>query len=274
MTVRAIHIEVSHSLTTDSFLCAQRRFISRRGKPIKICSDCGTNFVGAAKVLQDHLKHFNQERVQKFFSEREIEWSFNPPTASHMDGAWERMIRSILRILAALMTTQTLTDEVLTTLMAEVEGIINARPLVPVTMDSKNDEPLTPNQLLLLHGNPYLPPGLFEKGDSYGKRRWAQVQYLAEQFWSRWVDEFLPNLTLRQKWFKTINNLQVDNVVLLVKSMQHRSKWLMGRVTGVFPDKKGKVKTVVVHTKNGTLVRPITKLCVILNKDTNSQSFD
>ena len=59
MTVRAIHIEVSHSLTTDSFLCALRRFISRREKPIKIYSDCGTNFVGAAKMLQDHLKQFD-----------------------------------------------------------------------------------------------------------------------------------------------------------------------------------------------------------------------
>ena len=171
ITVRAIHIEVSHSLTTDSFLCALQRFISRRGISIKIYSDCETNFVGAAKVLLNHLKHIDQERVQKFLSEREIEWSFNPPPANHVGGAWERMIRSIRRILAALMTTQTLTDEVQTTLMAEVEGIINSRSLVPVTMNSKNDEPLTPNHLLLLHGNPDLPPGLFEKGDCYGKRR-------------------------------------------------------------------------------------------------------
>ena len=163
MTVRAIHIEVSHLLTTDLFLCALRRFMSRRGKPIKIYSDCGTNFVGAAKVLLDYLKHFDQEIVQKFLSEREIEWSFNPPTASHMGGAWERMIRSIRRILTALMTTQTLTDEVLTTLMAEVEGIINSRPLGAVTMDSKNDEPLTPTHLLLLHGNPNLPPDCLKK---------------------------------------------------------------------------------------------------------------
>ena len=77
--------------------------------------------------------------MQNFLSEKKIEWSFNSPTASHMGGAWDRMIRSIRRILIALMTTQTLTNEVLTTLMAEVEGI-NPRLLVPVTMDSKNDE--------------------------------------------------------------------------------------------------------------------------------------
>ena len=103
-------------------------------------------------------------------SEREIDWSFNSPIASPLGGAWERMMRSILRILAALMTTHTLTDEVLTILMAEVEGIINSSPLVPVTMNSKNDEPLTPSHLLLLLGNPYFPPGLFEKGGCYGKR--------------------------------------------------------------------------------------------------------
>ena len=63
MTVRAIHNEVSHSLKTDSFLCALRRFISRRGKPIKIYSDSRTNFVGVAKVLYDFFKHFDQQRV-------------------------------------------------------------------------------------------------------------------------------------------------------------------------------------------------------------------
>ena len=78
MAVGAIHIEMSHSSTTDSFLCALRRFISRRGKPIKIYCDCETNFVGAAKVLQDSLKHFDKQRVQNFLSVREIDWSFNP----------------------------------------------------------------------------------------------------------------------------------------------------------------------------------------------------
>ena len=118
-----------------------------------------------------------------------------------MGGAWERMICFIRRILAVLRATQTPTDEVQTSLMAEVEGILNSRLLVPVNMDSRNGEPPTPNQLLLFRGNPNPSPGLFEKGDCYGKRRWAHIQYLAKQFWSRCIGEFLPKLTLRQKWF-------------------------------------------------------------------------
>ena len=146
------------------------------------------------------------------------------------------MICSIRRTLDALMATQTLTDESLATLMAEVEGIINSRPLVPVTMDARDDEPLTPNHLLLLRGNPNLPPGLFERRDCYGQRLWAQVQYLSQLFWSRWVREFLPNLALRHKWFKPQRNVQTNDIALLVEDMQHRSKWLTGRITATHSD--------------------------------------
>ena len=45
LTTRAVHVEIAHSLDTDSFLCAFRRFTSRRGSPKKVFSDNGTNFV-------------------------------------------------------------------------------------------------------------------------------------------------------------------------------------------------------------------------------------
>ena len=44
---RAIHIEVAHSMETDTFLQALRRFICRRGPIRELRSDQGTNFVGA-----------------------------------------------------------------------------------------------------------------------------------------------------------------------------------------------------------------------------------
>ena len=156
-------------------------------------------------------------------------------------------------------------------MMAEVEGIINSRPLVPIIIDPQADEPFTPNHLLLLRGHPNLSPGLFDKRDSYGKRRWAQMQYLACHFWSRWLKKFLPNLTLRQKWFQVYPNFQEDDVVLLVDDMQFRSKWLQGRVIRTFPDKNGRVRSVLIKTKHGMLKRPITKLC---NVNTHSRSLD
>ena len=50
--------------------------------------------------------------------------------------------------------------------------------------------------------NPNLPPGFFSSEDCYSRRRWAQIQFLANQFWRRWMNEFMPNLLQRQKWFQ------------------------------------------------------------------------
>ena len=100
-----------------------------------------------------------------------------------MGGMWERMIHSVCRILNASTQMQTLTEEGIVTLMTEVEGILNSRPLVPLMLHDSKEEPLTPNHLLLLRGSPNLLPGMFDTNSCYTCRRRAQVQFLANQFW-------------------------------------------------------------------------------------------
>ena len=51
MTTRAVHIEIAHSLDTDSFICALQRFVSRRGRPEKIFSDNRTNLTSGESEL-------------------------------------------------------------------------------------------------------------------------------------------------------------------------------------------------------------------------------
>ncbi|PIK33170.1 hypothetical protein BSL78_30017 [Apostichopus japonicus] len=167
---RAVHLEVSHSLDTDSFIHTLRRFINRRGHPQKILSDNGSNFKCAQKELKKNLDALKGDKVGRFLAQRGVDWEFNPPGASHMGGIWERMIRSVRRILVNLLSQQTVTDEALLTLMTEVEAILNGRPLTPLSMDPKDEEPLTPNHLLLLRSNPNTSPGLFVKEDGYNHR--------------------------------------------------------------------------------------------------------
>ena len=112
-----------------------------------------------------------------------------------------------------------------------------------------------------------IPPGLFSKNDCYVKRRWAQIQYLANQFWKRWMDEFVPNLLQRQKWFEVKRNFQVNDVVLLVEDTQQRSKWVLGRILETYPDKHGLVRTVLVKTQTSVVKRPIAKLCPVVTHD-------
>lgn len=65
---------------------------------------------------------------------------------------------------------QGVSDEVLLTVMAEVGSILNSRPLTKLSLDPRDEEPLTPNHLLLLRANKSLPPGVFGITHSYGRR--------------------------------------------------------------------------------------------------------
>ncbi|MBM6549257.1 hypothetical protein H7673_10365 [Streptococcus dysgalactiae subsp. equisimilis] len=188
MKTRAVHIEVASSLTVDSFIMALMRFISRRGKPIEIFSDNGTNFVGADIELRKLIASWNQTRLSNEMLQRNIEWNFNPPSASHRGGLWERFIRSVRRILCSVSKEQILSDEVLYTYLTEVERILNDRPLVPVYDDSNVIDVLTPNKLLLLRSSEGLVEGEVDMRSRY-TRQWRRSQHLARTFWKRWMTE-------------------------------------------------------------------------------------
>ena len=192
LALRAVHIEIAHSLDTDSMLNALRRFISVRGRPEIIRSDCGTNFTSAERELREAIEQWNQLRVESFCAQQRIQWLFNPPGASHFGEVWERMIRSTRQILQALLKEQVVSDEVLLTVVAEASNILNSRPLTRNSDDAQDELPLTPNHLLKLRSDWEIPPGIFDENDIYTKRRWRQAQYMVNLFWQRWVKEYLP----------------------------------------------------------------------------------
>ncbi len=261
LATRAIHIETLDSMDTDSFINALRRFESRRGKPEKIRSDNGTNFRGAFRELKEAIKSWNQTKIHDYLTHRDIQWQFNPPTASHMGGVWERQIRTVRKVLAGLLINEKgLNEDGLNTLFCEVEAIVNSRPITFVSGNVCDDEPLTPNHLLLLRSSVPLPPGKFEQRDIY-RRRWKHVQFLADNFWRRWVLEYLPNLQLRQKWLKEKPNLKDGDIVLIIDENMPRRMWPLGRVLKTFQGKDGLVRSVELTTRGTTLTRPVHKLC-------------
>ncbi len=265
LTMRAIHIERLHSLDSDSFVNALIRFVARRGCPKKIRSDNGTNFVGGNKELRQSIDEWNSSnKLRQELLIRQIEWQFNPPTASHMGGAWERQIRTVRKVMNAILRNQVLDDERLDTIFAEVENIVNSRPLTVVSSDPNDMDPLTPNMLLRPGGETISsPPGHFTSEDSYG-RRWRHVQHVVNTFWKRWISEYLPTIRDRSKWAEKRRNLRIGDVVLIADHTLPRGCWPLGRVTDVFPDRKGLVRSVQLRTgQSGVLVRPVHKLCLL-----------
>lgn len=106
-----------------------------------------------------------------FLSEKQCEFVYNAPSASHAGGIWERQIRTVRNVLNVTLAQcpGRLDDASLRTLFYEAMAIVNSRPL---TVDGINDpnslEPLTPNHLILMKSDVALPPpGKFVKDDMY-----------------------------------------------------------------------------------------------------------
>ncbi|KAG1940147.1 hypothetical protein F2P79_016875 [Pimephales promelas] len=86
--------------------------------------------------------------------------------------------------------------------------------------------------------------GEFVSQDVYLRKRWRQVQFLANEFWARWKKEYLLNLQQRQIWQKEKRNTKVDDIVILQEDSSPRNQWRLARVTEVYPSTDGKVRKV------------------------------
>ena len=259
LVTRAVHTEPTVQLDADSFLMAFRRFISIRGYPKEIFSDDGTNLVAGERELREALQNMEREgRIYDKLAEMKITWHFNPPSAPHFGGVWERLVRSAKTALKAVLGTQTVRDEVLSTTLREVDSMLNARPLTHLRWHPSNRGPLTPNHFLLGRPHPQIPPGLFDDTGGLSRRRWLRAQELAQQFWKRWLREYVPSLIERTKWVKKERNVAVGDVVLVVDDKSPRGSWPVGEVSKVLVEKTKKGKDQ--KTKDGEYRRPVVKL--------------
>lgn len=261
LRTRAVHIEMLRDLSSDCFLESITRFIARRGPPFEIFSDNGTNFKGASASVVEALKDLNHDFIQNRLANQKIAWRFNTPAASHQGGIWERIIRSIRRILDSIIRNIVLTDETLCTVFCEVERILNDRPLTKVSSDSTDLEALTPNHLLLLRRNPSIETNHTDQCRQRG--RWKQAKDIANQFWHRWISEYLPTLQTRQKWLNKRRNLKKGDLVLITDSKEDRGHWKKGLVIEAFEDREGCVRQVLLKVEDGQLLRSVQKLCLL-----------
>ena len=215
---------MAHKLDSDSFLNSFRQFLARRGSPELVRSNNHGKFASGKRKLNHSAKEWNQEKAADFLLQIKVQLPFNPPSGSHQGGPWERCIRSVRKVLHALIREQVLDDKGLSTFMCEAESIVNSRPLTKVSEDIRHLEPLTPNHLLFFWYSQSFPPGMFAKEDIYSRHRGRRVQYLSDVFWRRWVKEYLPNLQ-EAKIFRLRQNFQIRDIVLLTDEKSPRGLW-------------------------------------------------
>lgn len=262
LTTRAVHVEITASLTTSSCIICIRNFTCRRGTPRQIHSDNGTSFKGACNELKEQIRAINKDEVASKFVSAETEWIFIPPASPHMGGSWERMVRSIKTTLKAILPEGSIPEEVLRSLLCEAEHVVNSRPLTYVPIDSENEEALTPNHFLLGSSCGVKPLGQLNDDANYLRNNWHKTQHLSNAFWRRWTKEYMPTLCRRTKWLQQSKDLLVDDIVIIVGE-DERGKWPKGRVLEVIKSRDGKVRSAKVQTATGIYVRPASKLAVL-----------
>ncbi len=111
-------------------------------------------------------------QLREQLAEQQISFRFIPPGAPHFGGAWEWEVKSVKQALKVVLKDQTVTETVLRTVLIEVEGILNAKPLGYVSSDVSDLDPVTPSTLLMGRHDSSLPQVLYDSSNLWGTRRW------------------------------------------------------------------------------------------------------
>lgn len=260
LAVRAVHLELVTDLTAMGFIAALNRFIARRGKPATILSDNGTCFIGASNELAKFLKN-NSEEITSYSATKEIEFKFCPAYSPHFNGLAEGAVKQVKHHLKRVTSMAHLDYEEMVTFLVQVEALLNSRPLTPISSDPSDLTPLTPAHFLIGRTLTMIPAPLVQDSPIHTLTRYQRIEALKAHFWNRYYKEFISELQVRNKWRRDGGQLKLGEMVLVKDDRLPPSRWLLGRVTAVYPGNDGVSRVADVTTTTGTLRRAYNRLC-------------
>lgn len=267
MVTRAVHLEAVTDLTTEGFLQAFKRFVSRRGYCSEIWSDNATNFTGAASELKRLFRNEKGSMVQEIaesLATNGCSWNFIPAKAPNFGGLWEAGVKSLKYHLKRTIGVSTLTFEEMSTVLAQIEACLNSRPLSVLTgNDDEEVTVLTPGHFLVGEALVTPPDHNFESSNVSSLRRWQYTQRMTQDFWRQWSRQYLTKFYKRYRWSSQMPQPKIGDVVTVREDNLPVCKWLYGRVIATHPGQDNLVRVVTLKVKGGTIKRPVNKLCLL-----------
>ena len=196
-------------MTTTQFLLCLHRFIARRGVPALILSDNTKLFHLAATVLERMWQDTCEgTAVQEFVAQRGITWRFIVEHTPWQRGMYERLVGTVKRTLRKVLGKLLLYPDQLTTVLAEVEAVVNSSPLAYVGADPHDHFVLTPAHFLIGQALTTIQNALPDNFDEYQPSSvlgsadtllaaWKKGQAHLNTFWKVWSRDYLLNLRER-----------------------------------------------------------------------------
>ena len=263
---RAVHLELAKDMTAETFIILFRRFCARCSVPKLVISDNGTNFTASAAYFKSL---FSDPQVQSYFSDLKLQWKFIAPRAPWQGGFYERLVGVVKNCLKRTLYKRTLNWDELVTVLLEVEQCVNNRPLTYVESEYQDLQPLTPNHLLRGTCIQIMPSIIQEDihdplcfDHQLLNESYSRLSQLLLHFKQMWAKDYLASL--KEKHFGNTKPQQGVPVnsgdIVLVHCESPRNNWPLGRITKIFPDPDGIVRTVEVFFQNHTSLRTLDKL--------------
>ena len=262
---RAVHLKLVEDLTAEAFRRALRRFAARRGTPTLIVSGNAKTFQATEKALINLFKH---PEVACELDRKRIEWRFNLERAPWWEGFFERMVGSVKACLRKVLGKARLSFDELLTVLVEVVGTLNSRPLT-YEYSEAGYEVLIPSHLIYERRIQSLPDEIAEEPEENESGCYERFRYLTEKlahFSKRWRNEYLVNLREfhRTKSGRVVKQVQVGDVVTVFEENKKRGEWKLAVVESLITGKdrvvRGANVRVIAKGKPVRMARPVQKL--------------
>ncbi|GFV99915.1 uncharacterized protein TNCV_3567081 [Trichonephila clavipes] len=147
--------------------------------------------------------------------------------------------------------------------MIQVEGILNSRPLTPLSSDADNFDVLTPGHFLIGRPITSIPePNLIDVNENR-LSRWEKITKVVQCTWKKGKSDYLNTLQARSKWITEKNDLMIGQMVLIKEDFLPINTWPLGRILEVYHGSDGKVRVLKVKTQSGEFKRAISKIAVL-----------
>jgi len=262
MNTRCVHFEICEDQKTSSVLSALSRFANLRGAPTVIKSDNQTSFAAAKKELMDFVNQVEFEEVQNKLVgtlDKNIRWEFIPPRAPHFGGSWEIMVKAMKRAVESLTNGQDVSEDQFRTAISKAAALLNSRPLSRKMLEEK-EVIITPNSFLI--GNFSTDLVTPEQENKYTKlgAKFQEVLRLEREIWKRFIQEILPEISPRTKWYKIFPELKVGNVVLVIEEGIPRGQWKLAVVEETKRSEDQIVRSAKVRMNGKLFDRPVINL--------------
>ena len=250
-STRAVHLELVPDLSVNSFLLAFRRFVGRRGLPVILITDNAKTFRTSSK---EFLKIARSSEVNNYLSSKRVTWRFIVKRAPWWGGFYERLVRSVKRSLKKSIGRSNLTYDQLHTLLVEVEGIINSRPITYISSDQEGvtgslslSHLINGRRLTILSNSEH-----FEILSTHQSltQKLRHHKHLLNQFTKLWRRDYLLNLrenhdlkTKRESQPK----IRVGDIVVVKNDASKRLFWKLAVVDHLLTSADGNVRAANVR---------------------------